>query len=177
MSNAAIATPAPNANHLVTFRDDLDAFIFELAIGATDIDQPVAGKLQRILAVFKAELQRRVSCDVGSAEHLETVTVVNLVGLLLMQHFLEARITKLRDRVAPTPDENRMCRFLIAALREFDFGRAEMYETLPAPKIRKRLAEKIWFNFYDVTADDCRRDADAIREMLGRTDEQPATSE
>lgn len=165
MPDSIAATPTPNSG-LGRLHHDVGEFIFDLAIGGTDIAQPFAGKLQRILAIYKDELERRQRGDGGSSQHLETVTVANLVGLLLMRHHLEERVARKQAGLKRTRYERRISRFLMSALNDFDFAREDMYTRLPPTRVLSRLAEKIWFNFYEVTADDCRRDADAIRQML-----------
>lgn len=164
----------PNTN-LLRLRHDLGEFIFDLIIGAREIKQPFAHKLQALLTAYKDEINRQLSGASASPEHHERVTVAYLMsGLLISQFAARYHAKRLRGIIRSKADAVTVLRLLLSASSDLEIACAAMAEQLPNP--RQRLLAKpeksIWLHFYNTTADEAQQDADTIRALFAANEER-----
>jgi len=112
-----------------------------------------------------ARSAREVGAD-PSHWHGTLDSVSSLMAMLLASQHLDNRRVLIKEAKLKRDDDRRITRFLIASLGDFDAVHVDLEERFPRPNVGSKLAEKIWFNFFDMTVGECKRDADLIRALI-----------
>lgn len=144
----------------IPLRQDIGELIFELAIGSTDVAQPFARKLQQVLSIYTSALDNHPQLT-G-----DRLVVGYLVSALLLSQLLEFYDARKKSRILrSTPEERRVLRLLLSAADDLEplMLRQPLAER---ETVLAKLPEMIWSHFYEMTADECRGDADAIRALI-----------
>jgi len=148
------------AGHLAKVRSDVAAFIFDLAFGGFDvgIDAAFNRKLWQVCAAHQREVDRQLKGDPGSPEVFERLEVFVLLGMLLTQRLIDFLVDNTSKGARRTAQQRKAVRMLNEVLKQFSDSQDELELRFPRPDL-SNLAEKFWFNFYDVTVEECQRDA------------------
>ena len=163
-------------NPLAQLRHHTRECILDLALGIfkTGVGAAFDNKLLQVVQAHQREISRKIEDGDGSPEYFERVRVYRLMAMRLMGQLIE-RLDKKKStkRQVWTANERRTVTVLSGALNHFDFALDELGTRFPWPELTG-LPEKFFFNFCNLTREECEDDAAAV---LAQTDEANNSSE